>query len=329
MTTSLNSLKQILINDRLIPSAYTFLSRPFANKLRHLPSAPAPIPKAKEKVSVVIPNYNYKSFLDERINSILAQTYPIYELIILDDASTDGSGEYIEKELLPEIRTKNPDLKVSFFKNKNNSGKSLLQWQKAFKKASGDYLWIAEADDLSDSNFLTQTMQKFKDDESVILSFSNSVAINSSGKILTYDFANRSSDKLKSRRFRNDFIISGEEVIKTNFAVNCIIPNVSACVFRLNNKIPYKTLLVSSTSFTQCGDWNFYLELLAYGSLAFSCASLNYFRIHSRSVTANSKKSKIFEKEVRSIHEKLSSKYALSPEILAAQTRELSRIIAR
>ena len=48
------------------------------------------LPKYK-KVSVIVPNYNYARYLKWRILSIAEQTYPIYELIILDDASKDGS----------------------------------------------------------------------------------------------------------------------------------------------------------------------------------------------------------------------------------------------
>ena len=48
-----------------------------------------------KKVSVIIPNYNYANYIIERIDSILMQTYPIYELIILDDCSPDNSVEVI------------------------------------------------------------------------------------------------------------------------------------------------------------------------------------------------------------------------------------------
>lgn len=48
-------------------------------------------------VSVIIPNYNHAQYLDERIQSILNQTYQNFEVIILDDKSTDNSREVIEK----------------------------------------------------------------------------------------------------------------------------------------------------------------------------------------------------------------------------------------
>lgn len=48
------------------------------------------------KVSVIIPNYNHSSYLKERIDSILNQTFQNFEVIILDDCSTDNSKEIIE-----------------------------------------------------------------------------------------------------------------------------------------------------------------------------------------------------------------------------------------
>ena len=44
-----------------------------------------------KKVSVVVPNYNYAKYVGKRIDSVVRQTYPIYELIILDDGSADES----------------------------------------------------------------------------------------------------------------------------------------------------------------------------------------------------------------------------------------------
>ena len=48
-------------------------------------------------VSVIVPNYNYSRYLNSRIDSILAQTFSDYELILLDDASTDDSAQVLEQ----------------------------------------------------------------------------------------------------------------------------------------------------------------------------------------------------------------------------------------
>lgn len=324
---SLSKIKQSLGNNKTLPALYSFISKPFSTNLRHL-EPPLDLPKTPKKVTVVVPNYNYKNFLDARLKSILNQTYPIYELIILDDASTDGSAEFIEDELLIKARTKNPDLKLKFLKNTKNSGKSITQWQKAFKEATGGFLWLAEADDLSDPNFLATVMQKFNS-KNVVLSYSNSVAINERGKVLTYDFQNHSVDKQKTGHWQTDFVENGESEIENYFAVNCNIPNVSACVFRLDENIPYDKYLESAKAFAQCGDWHFYLQVLGHGKIAYSRPALNFFRIHQNSVTASSKKSQKLLEEVKQIQTEITKRYTLSNSVLAAQSRELSRIANR
>lgn len=85
-----------------------------------------------KKVSVIIPNYNYQNFIIERIDSVLMQTYPIYELIILDDCSTDKSVEVIEEK----IKQIPSGIKVTFVKNETNSGCVFKQWEKGFNLAS-------------------------------------------------------------------------------------------------------------------------------------------------------------------------------------------------
>ena len=89
-----------------------------------------------KKVSVIIPNYNYQDYIIERIDSILLQTYPIYELIILDDCSTDNSVEVINKKI-EEIKKEYKNLKIQFIQNEKNSGGCVFkQWKKGFDIAS-------------------------------------------------------------------------------------------------------------------------------------------------------------------------------------------------
>ena len=74
------------------------------------------------KISVIVPNYNHAPFLKERMETILAQDYSDREIILLDDASTDGSLAVLETyRHLPQVKV----LEV----NAVNSGNPFLQWQ--------------------------------------------------------------------------------------------------------------------------------------------------------------------------------------------------------
>src|SRR5476649_534842 len=102
-------------------------------------------------VSVIVPNYNHARFLKERIDSVLNQTYRDFEVIILDDCSTDDSRSVIE-----EYRS-NPKIS-NIILNEKNSGGTFNQWDKGIATAQGEYIWIAESDDYADVDFLNTLM---------------------------------------------------------------------------------------------------------------------------------------------------------------------------
>ncbi len=105
------------------------------------------------EVSVILPNYNHGKYLDERIGSIINQTFQDFELIILDDHSTDNSKSIIEKY------RSHP--KISHIEyNAINSGSPFRQWNKGIEVSRGSLIWIAESDDSCKLNFLEETVQK-------------------------------------------------------------------------------------------------------------------------------------------------------------------------
>ena len=95
------------------------------------------------KVSIIVPNYNHEKYLDERIQSILNQTYQDFEIIILDDCSTDNSKFVIEK-------FRNNEHVSHIVYNEQNSGSTFKQWERGFELAKGELIWIAESDDSCD-----------------------------------------------------------------------------------------------------------------------------------------------------------------------------------
>jgi len=95
---------------------------------------------------VIVPNYNHARFLGRRLDSILGQTYRDFEIILLDDASTDGSAELCEQ--FARLHS------CTFIHNDKNSGSAFKQWNNGIGLASGRYVWIAESDDFADERFL-------------------------------------------------------------------------------------------------------------------------------------------------------------------------------
>ncbi|MEJ7913050.1 MAG: glycosyltransferase family 2 protein, partial [Chitinophagaceae bacterium] len=77
-------------------------------------------------VSVIIPNYNHAEYLHQRIQSVLDQTWPHFEIIILDDCSTDNS-----KQIIEEYRYHDKVGAIIF--NPVNSGSTFKQWIKGIE----------------------------------------------------------------------------------------------------------------------------------------------------------------------------------------------------
>lgn len=94
----------------------------------------------KKKISVVMCTYNGGKYLKEQLDSIVNQTYPVYEIIIQDDGSTDDT-----MIILKEYQAHYPFIHVS--QNETNNGLN-LNFSSAFYKASGDYIAIADQDDI-------------------------------------------------------------------------------------------------------------------------------------------------------------------------------------
>ena len=90
-------------------------------------------------VSIVMPSYNTGKYIKESIESVLAQTYDNWELIIVDDCSTDNSDEIIKLFLY--------DSRIRYFKNEVNSGAAVSR-NKALREAKGKWIAFLDSDDL-------------------------------------------------------------------------------------------------------------------------------------------------------------------------------------
>lgn len=239
-----------------------------------------------KKVSVVVPNYNYAHYLRERINSIMNQTYPVYEVIILDDASVDDSVCIIE-----EMQKKYP-LNIKVHMNNYNTGNVFKQWGKGFEIASGAYVWIAEADDLSELDFLEKIMNAMDNNPDTILAYSQSKMMDENGIVTSPNYLDYVSD-INSEKWKNDYCENSVKEIECALCVKNVIPNVSAVVFK---KGEYSLALEKAEKYSVAGDWKFYIEILKEkGNVAFVSESLNLHRRHTNSVTSTLQAQKHFD----------------------------------
>ena len=271
-----------------------------------------------KKVSVIVPNYNYARYLKWRILSIVKQSYPIYELIILDDNSKDGSKTVI-KQMAAEAKRINPDIKLKLIWNKENSGKAISQWVRGVEEATGDYIWIAEADDIARKDFLKEVMRGFTEDPEVVLAYSESAIINKYGIPIMPNFR-RSRDKEGTGHFAKSYIRPGRQEIEEIMAIRCTIPNVSAVVFK--NTPELLKYLKQAEKLEQVGDWYLYARLLEKGKIFYNQKSLNFFRIHKGSAT---KRGEAHVREVDGMHRYFKKHYDLDATVKSWMDAELLR----
>lgn len=227
----------------------------------------------KPLVSVIIPNYNYARYLDQRLESVLAQTYQNFEIIVLDDCSTDGSRELIERY------RGNPKVCSVVF-NVENSGSPFVQWKKGLELAHGELVWIAESDDFCEPDFLEKTVGAFLKDPRCTVSFCCSDKVDPEGV--------SSGIHQNLRRLRRPVIMDGVRFARKYLSHKNVIVNASSAVFRRSAALSVDN---GYETFRGLGDHVFWAAMALKGRIAYTPEVLNHFRFHSSNVTAQMKAS--------------------------------------
>lgn len=237
------------------------------------------------KISIIVPNYNHQDFLPKRLDTIFNQTFQDFEVILLDDCSTDGSWEYLKQfENHPKVS--------HCIRNESNSGSPFKQWKKGLELAKYDWIWIAESDDFSDRNFLSESSRKVDEYTNVIFCKSIYVDGNNS-QISEANFIT----EMKEFEIQNSFeMMHGVEFIRNYLSLRNFIINASSALFKKPNEFPIE---IQEMKFI--GDWYFWIFLLKNGNVKYISRPFNYFRFHSYSTRSW----KSVELEFLKLHEKM------------------------
>ena len=236
----------------------------------------------KPLLSIIIPSYNHEQFLEERFRSIFSQKCTDYELIVLDDASRDGSQARIKKILHGKPHC--------FVPSKVNSGSPFKQWERGLQLAKGKYIWIAESDDCCNAEFLTSLLVPLVTN-GMPFAFSRVRVIDEFGNQLQYAYW---PELLSPHFFGESRVVPCRYFLNTFMRSRNCIPNASATLFQADG-VKDKILLIlqNINKLKYSGDWIFWARLLElYGNqqMLYLAQPLSSHRIHAATTRAFSGK---------------------------------------
>jgi len=266
------------------------------------------------RVTVVTPNYNYARYLPKRIDSILDQTLQDFELLILDDASTDNSREIIESY------SKDQRTKVIF--NQQNSGSTFKQWNLGLSQAKGEYLWFAESDDYADPALLETLVDRLDRHPNVGLAVCQSWAVDQDSKPLG-NYRDWLEHENHSSHWREDYVNAGHDECKNYLFWYNTIPNASAVIWRRET---LERAGGAPTDLRVCSDWMSYINVLQLSDIAFVSTPLNYFRQHQANVRTRALLEGNGTRETRRVQQTLIDRYGLGS-VLRDQDKVLSQYV--
>src|SRR6266404_1554100 len=229
------------------------------------------LPDPMPNVSVIVPNYNHARFLRQRLDSILAQSFQDFELILLDDCSTDDSRTILEEY------ARDPRVRLEF--NELNSGSPFKQWNKGVGFAQGRYVWIAESDDYADPRLLERLVPLLDSDPAVTYAYCRSWRVTEGDQ--PDGFGDFYLTHLDPSRWTTDYYADGHDECRDYFIHQNAVPNASGVVFRRDI---YERVGGADESLRLCGDWKLWAAMALTGKVAYIAEPLNFFRFHNRSV---------------------------------------------
>lgn len=221
-------------------------------------------------VSIITPVYNAQDYLEETILSVLNQTYSNWELLLIDDCSTDNSYEIIEKYL-------KKDKRIKYLKNEKNSGPAITR-NRGIEESKGEYIAFLDSDDLWYENKLKNQIN-FMKEKQLKISHGNYYFCNLKGEIIKKVETDKEIDYKKlllGNQFKTMTMVLKKEIIKN------MIPNIKH------------------------EDYAFFLDILREGNISIRNEEYDSLcRIGKISVSSNKLKSAIWTWNIYRKYEKL------------------------
>jgi len=234
----------------------------------------------QNKVSILIPVYNREKLIEETVKSALNQTYKDFEIVIVDNKSTDSTWAIIQK-LVQE------DERIKIFQNNTNIG-PVRNWKRCVDEANGEYGKILWSDDLIAPGFLEKTVPFLEDDDVGFVFTGTEIFIDGTDKKSSSYFIG------ESRVYESEKYIDGV-LFNGNYPVS-----PGCALFRLKDL--RKNLLIDipnkvNSDFSMHAIGNdlliFLLTAHQYKNFGFVNDKLSFFRAHEGSISIQSNDGKL------------------------------------
>lgn len=212
------------------------------------------------KVSVIIPTYNYGQYIDKSIDSVLSQTYRDFEIIVVDDGSTDNTKTIIETKYRDKVK----------YIYQENSGAPAARNQ-GLREAKGDFIVFLDADDWFAPENLEYKVNILENNVDVGWVYSDWHYVNEEGTIV-----DKGSDRFSfcNRKLEGD--ISSELFSAGNYITTDSVLIRKACIERVGG---------FDESLPALQDYDLWLRISLSFPVKFLNMGLSYSLIHPDSIT--------------------------------------------
>lgn len=206
--------------------------------------------------------------------------------------------------------------RIKVFINDRNSGNPCKQWDRGVIEAKGEYVWIAESDDVAAPDFLERMTPVLDKHCNVGLVYCSCKRIDAGGQFLP--------DKQfgSDKRRTSDYILRGTDEMEQSLYVNNSINNVSGALFR---KTAYVETGMADMGMRYCGDWFLYLRMLRASDFGYVSSPMNYLRIHDSSSHYSYYRDQRYLEEVMRIYDYILKNTDLPPSVMESIREQISR----
>lgn len=235
-------------------------------------------------VSVVVASYNHAEYLEQRIESLINQTYQDIEILVIDDCSTDNSVEVLRKY--------ETHAKVKLTIREQNGGWVAVSNQ-GVDFSSGEFVIFANCDDACDPRMIERLVEGMRKNPSAGISYCRSLMIDEDGKLIGDDFSLR--EKSFRTKCTHDVLIHKREM-NIFLLYSCVIPNLSAALFRTEC---YRNTGGLTPAYRVCSDWDLFFKVVNHHDVFYVAKPLNYFRQHTTTIRSSTKERVVYEEYFR------------------------------